>query len=309
MHNFEAPKRKENILENDLILNSLSEKMSNKLKMYTPDPESFRDIYGDREVDLDIKYVNLLEEKWAMEKVEMNVPTQKFFEREKKKSVIAEGIIINQLSGNWLNTDGSPYRVIAAPTSRPDDYGIVNKSKKGFDLSLEFVNEQGVNPDIYAGSSIDITTSENEKVIKNKILKIINLIKAGETPIIKYFENEAETFKGSIEVAPFVLVLSEPTVKDLFEKEYANQKEALENHTVQLSLLIQLKEQAETFNVLATKYGNKALAESYDQSLNHIKYLLLQKKDFYDNLNIDREHVDEKYNGLKLLHKTIIENL
>jgi hypothetical protein len=309
MNNFEMPLKTNNILENDIALESLSKKMETKLAIYTPDPNDFREIYGDNEVNLDIKYANLLERKWEMERSEMNGPERKFFEREKQKAIIAEGIITNQLSGSWLNVEGSPYSVIAAPTSKPDDYGVINKSRKGFDLSLEFINNEESSPDIYAGSSIDVTTSENEKVVKSKISKIINLIKSGETPIIKYFENDAETFKGSIDVAPFVLVLSAATTKDLFEKEYRNKKEDLENHTVQLSLLNQLKEQAETFSILAMKYENETLVNSYEQSLKHIKYLLLKKKEFYDNLDINIDHVDEKYQGLKLLHKTIVENL
>ena len=309
MNSFEKPIIKNNILENYTALEKLSKKMESKLDIYTPDPNDFRDIYGDDEVDLDIRYANLLEKKWEMERAEMKGPARKFFEKEKQKALIAEGIITNQLSGNWLNVNDSPYSVIAAPTSRPDDYGIINKSRKGFDLSLEFINNRESNLDVYAGSSVDITTSENEQVVKNKILKIINLIKEGETPIIKYFENDEETFRGSINVAPFVLILSEATTRDLFEKEYNNKKDELENHTVQLSLLNQLKEQAETFSILTEKYGNQTLTDSYKQSLNHINYILLKKREFYESLDIDLDHVDEKYQGLKLLHKAIVENL
>lgn len=297
------------LLRDDYLLKKIFERLKQKLGPYVPKPDDFREIYGDYDVDLDLKLCDALERKWKTDLEENGEQYARFQRRERIKAFIAEAIIANQFSGTWLNVEDSEFTVFSNLTAKPDDYGVTNLHRKGFDLSLEFAHNDNPGLDIYAGASIDITTSGRIETITNKFSKVISIIKKGEAPIIKYFENAAETFRGSIKVAPLVLVLSDKTLRDLFSKELAGKKEELENHPVQLSLLTQFKKQAEVFLSLSKKYNNTDLVTLYEKSLDHINYLLFKKADMYKEFDVDTENLYERYRGLGLMNTALTELL
>lgn len=300
---------KKDLLTDDSLLEKLSSKLEKKLAAYVPDPNDFRGIYGDDSVDLDLKFCKTLEEMWELELDKNNEQYIIFQKREKLKAFIAEAIMANQFSSTWLNADDSEFTVYSNLTAKPDDYGVTNSNRKGFDLSLEFSNNNNPGLDTYAGASVDITTSENVDTVTAKVSKIIDIIKKGEAPIIKYFENVAETFQGSISVAPFAFVLSDKTTRDLFKKELSGKKEELDNHPVQLSLITQLKKQAEVFLSLSRKYKNETLIGLYEKSLDHINYLLFKKNNLYKEFDVDMENLYDRYKGSGIMNNVLTELL
>ena len=202
-------------LENDRFLDSLEKRIESKLSAYRPNPEDFMDEegYSKEEIYKDLEYVQKLETLWQKE--DEQLPKEEYLKKEriKKIATITEGIMINQFSGNWLNTEeNSDYQIIAHPTSKVDDYRV------GADVALEIINKK-TEEDSHLGLSIDITYSSNKEVIENKLGRIFNEIEKDIQPSIKYFENDAETYRGSVDIARCVLVLSKETVNDLFKKE------------------------------------------------------------------------------------------
>lgn len=291
------------VLENKRHLDILYNRIEKKLSSYRPDPEEFRDIYGS-EVDDDFAYVEEKKKQFA-EQVEGDERFE-FLEKEKQIALISEGILTDQLSGTWLNSEDvdSLYSVIAHPTSDFDDI------RNGADLVLEIVNKHKEEAK-HLGLSIDITFSSDLGNLNKKMERIINDIKKvhKESSHVKYFESDFDGYKGSVDIARSVVVLSRETVEDLFEKEISRDKEALANHPVQLSLIAQLEEQAETFIKLCESHGNERLSSIYQDILNNIRFLKREKKVSHSDFEQDPTSLQEKYDGLRLLHRALINNI
>lgn len=295
-------------LENDRFLNKLSDKIENKLSAYRPNPEDFidntKDGYDQESIKKDLAYVEKLENIWEQEESQLDPEEKKHMERTKNIATITEGIIIDRLSGSWLNIDSaSPdYQIIAHPTSKVDDYRV------GADVALEIINNKTLE-DSHLGLSIDITYSSNSDVIKSKLGRVFNEINEGRQPSIKYFENNAETYAGPVDIARCVLVLSRDTVEDLFKKEHNKDHEGLEKHPVQLSLIAQMEEQAKVFYKLSLNKGNERMAKIYGDVLDNITLLHRQKREDFKSIQTDEASLMEQYNGLKLLHNSLLEHL
>lgn len=290
------------ILENNALLNKLHEKTDKKLDSYRPNFENFRSIYGNEEVDGDIRYVEELEDTF-----EKNLSTEEnaeFLRKEKKISDIVESILTDQLSGSWLNSNNpeAPYNVVCYPTSKFDDY------RNGADMVLEVLNNQKEDSS-HLGLSLDVTFSNNDKNLDKKMNRIIDEIKNNWKPEIKYFESDMTDYIGKVDIARSVIVISRNTVEDLFKKELNSLRDELENHPVQISLLAQVEEQAETFLALCEKHSNETMAKIYREVLQNIKYIKSEKRDTFSEIEEDENTLREKHEGLKLLHRSLVRSL
>jgi hypothetical protein len=229
-----------------------------------------------------------------------------FKEKEKQIALITEAILTDQLSGTWLNSynEDAPYSVIAHPTADFDDI------RNGADLVLEVFNKRKEQAQ-HLGLSIDITFSSNEANLTKKMTRIIDDIKAGDKrhSQIKYFESDFDEYKGSVDIARSVVVLSRDTVENLCKKEFSKDKEALSNHSVQLSLVAQLEEQAQTFLDLCQKYDNQRLASVYEEVLKNIQFLKREKREVFSDIEQDPVSIQEQYKGLQLLHRSLVKSL
>ena len=292
------------ILEREGLLKILEKKMEGKILPYQPNPKDFTDIYKKKDIEKDIAYVQYLENDWKQKLEKLPEWERLKEERIKRIATITEGIIINQFSGYWLNTkEVGDYNIIAHPTSKFDDY------KVGSDVALEIINNK-TKQNSHLGLSIDITYSSNTEIISSKIERILKEIKRNDQPTIKYFENSTETYRGPIDIARCVLVLSKDTVGNLFEKESCkDKKNELEKHPVQLSLLAQIEEQAQTFCKLSKDKGNKKMAGIYQEILNNINFLKKEKKEDFSEIQSNQTVLLEKYEGLKLLHNALLKHL
>ena len=292
-------------LENDAFLDSLESRIESKLSAYRPNPKDFigEDGYFEKDINEDLEYVKNLEDTWKKEESGLSSDERNKRERIKKIATITEGIMINQFSGSWLNTEeNSDYQIIAHPTSKVDDYRV------GADVALEIINKK-TETDSHLGLSIDVTYSSNKEVIQSKLGRIFKEIDRGIQPSIRYFENDAETYRGPVDIARCVLVLSKDTVADLFKKEHSRDKEGLEKHPIQLSLLAQMEEQANVFHKLSLNKGNNKMASIYKDVLDNIQLLKIKKRQDFHEVEVDETTLMNRYDGLKLLHDSLLEHL
>lgn len=295
-------------LRNDRFLDTLIKRIGNRVETYRPNPEDFIDnenpLYTEEQINNDLDFVQNQERKWLQQSEKMSPEDRTSYERTKKIADITESIMIDRLSGSWLNSDENEnYDIIAHPTSTYDDYAT------GADVALEIKNNLS-QQDRHVGLSIDITYSNKDNIIDKKLDRIFNEIYNGEQPRIKYFENSEETFKGAVDIARCVVVLSSDTVEDLFKKQFNKDRESLDNHPIQLSVLSQIEEQSETFYALSLQKGNKKMARIYEEVLNNIALLKVAKKEDYQKITSTEDtSYEDKYTGMKLLHKSLVRHL
>ncbi len=272
-------------------LREIYEKAYKRVRPYIPNPEDFiGNTYSKEEVLADLASVEELEKEWEKDK-------EKFF------SKTVELVVANYLE-SWLNSSPDhTYYVAVSPTAKPDDYGVTNPEfNKGFDFSLEFQHElDGEKEYEFAGATVDITTSEDLDVIRKKLNKIVQIIQSGKSPIIKYFENADGTYRGSVEVAPYLLITSHKASRDLLAKFKFNEEDTLLKHLIQYSLLEQMKQQTELFLALSREYHNKSLEKKYMMIHNHLNYVMYKKYKKVESEKIDIEVLKEKFFGTNVL--------
>lgn len=289
------------VLENKLFLQELAEKIRTKVDRYRPDPEDFRDVYKNS-VDSDLKFVEDQEAYWRAQSQNMGPEKRAEQERMKDISDITESILIDRLSGSWLNTQkkDSNYQVNAHPTCKLDDY------KNGVDLVLEVIDmtkEQAS----HLGLSVDVTFAAEEKILDRKINKIVKEIKNGLRPQVKYFESTDGETKGSVDIARCVLAISKKTVEDLFKLEKRSEHEKLEQHPVQISLVEQIKAQALFFLEMSETYGNQRLVETYSEILKNIDELETSRENSDEPIQVQRSTLKETYKGLSRIERALAD--
>lgn len=267
MNNFES----KNLLVRDPyskeVLSKLYQKAEKKIEPYRPDPNDFRDIYG-AEVDADIAEVSRLDGYFKEDSEKMDE-----FYREKKEvkdkiAYIAEFIIANQLSGDWLSGKG-----ICTPTSKWDDY------KRGVDMVVEFPDEDL--PNKYLGLGIDITTTKDKSDIVKKLDKILeNDVLHDRITKIKYYESEDT--KRAISVPKTIIALSDEQARSLFEEEDKSNAEELALHKAQLIILYQLQQQCTTFCRIAHRKNSEKAQQIYGQAQRIITEIIQEKSALFE---------------------------
>ncbi len=256
-----------NLLERDPyskeVLEKLHKKAEKKIEPYRPNPEDFRDIYGDG-VDKDIADVAKLEARFKREMEELDDYSRERKEIKDMIAYVAECIIGDQLSGAWLAGKGN-----CTPTSKSDDF------TKGVDLMIEFPESD--EPNKYLGLGIDITTSKDVADIHKKLDRILNHdILRDQTVEVKYFESE--DVKRSIEVPRVIIALQDDQLKKMFLQEDRNDKDGLANNTVQLVILYQLQQQCTTFFKIAHRKDSFKAQLLYGRAQQMITEIIEEKQ-------------------------------
>jgi hypothetical protein len=231
------------------------------------DIQSFRSLYGDKNVEKDIKHTEQLKNDF----LQNNTPEEI---EAKKLATIFEAIINEQLElSDWLGPN-----VFTAVTTEYDDY--INK----IDTIVEF-NEEGRLMS-HLGLAIDATYST---MMLKKFKQIKDDIKKGTLSSIKYFKSLNMDFTGRLSKIPRVIISAEPeTIKNLAKIWIEGRKKELAEHPIQFQIIDEILIQLETFEKYANSIGQKELAEKYN-TLNNIlvKIFNSKQKNIKDTGEID----------------------
>lgn len=237
------------------------------------DPDSFADLYEKEKIEADKQRVLQMEKgfsgRYSKQEKEFKKLSEVF------ESLFSELVELE----DWFGED-----VFMVETSKFDDY--VN----GVDLVAEFLRDGLFT---HLGLAIDITTISQ---VKEKIKKILNEIRAGQLPRIKYFVSEGGDFRGELSNIPRVVIgtdrrsldklaqlwldfmrLRSQKQKSLqaqdlgsLNKKISETKKALRTHPVQIELLAQIELQLEAFGKYSEKIGKTELAQKYKSILSII---------------------------------------
>jgi hypothetical protein len=261
--NFESKNLRERDPYSEEVLTKLYQKAEKKIEPYRPNPKDFRDIYS-TSVDTDMAEVARLESIYKEQSDEMDAYFRQKKEIKDKIAYIAEFIIGDQLSGEWLAGKGN-----CTPTSKFDDY------KNGVDMVIEFPQEES--PNKYLGLGIDITTSKDATDIRKKLDRILkNDVLRDSTTEIKYFESEE--IKRAISVPRVIIALQDDQIKSLFTQEDRNNKQALAEHKAHLIILYQLQQQCTTFFKIAHRKDAEKAQQMYGRAQQMITEIIQEKQ-------------------------------
>lgn len=210
-----------------------------------PNPEEFRGIVPDSEIDDDIKKVKELEAQWA--KVN-NEETNEI----KMKADIAEYMIYKNL-GSWMNQSA-----VVLMTSKPDDY------LRGVDLIVESERDDANNKDIeHLGIGIDVALASEKGFsasVEKKTKKVRQILKYGKLGEARYVSGGS--YEGKIDNLPYTILSVSPShVEDLFTSVLRkDQSEKEKNHILKHIVAYQIVLQLGTYYEVAMKTGKKEMA-------------------------------------------------
>jgi len=239
--------------------------------------KDFEDVYRGRVAE-DLERVRRLEEKFVKEETERS--------RELKKvATIFEGLVLwHGEQSEWFGPHAKTLK-----TSKYDDY--VN----GVDMVIEFFDEEEKTL-AHLGLAADITfTSDTTK----KFDKLRGNIEKGELVAVDYFHSEPMSLHGRLSDLPEVIIGADrKTVLELTELWMERKNAVLARHKIQIMILLQMKEQLETFaqyaRHLASKCVDKELkakqenvAEKCEDRLVIVRELLDLKKDIMKEVELD----------------------
>ena len=245
----------------------LLEKAKHKTENYRPKPDDFRQEYGDEVVDADNREQVKIEASFEKQAAKLDPYIRERQEMKNKIAYIAECIIGDQLSGEWLAGKGK-----CTPTAKIEDY------TKGVDMVIEFPQDK--EPNTYLGLGIDITTSKDTQDIRAKLQRIFkNDVERGAVTQLKYFESDE--IKETIHVPRAVVALQDKYLDSLFRAEYKNDKESLAHDTAQLIVLYQLQQQCTTFFKIAERKEMTKLMNHYGRAQRLITEIIEEKNDLY----------------------------
>ncbi|MBI3075238.1 MAG: hypothetical protein HYY92_03460 [Parcubacteria group bacterium] len=262
----------------DAFLSGLSKKLAQE-KLYAKteeilrenqplNPENFRDLYGDENVNKDTARVRKLEEGFRE-----GVSTES--EQGRKLAKALEVIIAQQIElSNWMGSD-----VITITPSLFDDF--IN----GVDLITEF-QDKGEGRASHMALAIDVTSGGD---LTKKIERIKGEIRNGDLARVKYFESEFLNIRGELKNIPRVVVgIDTHTMESLGELWLANDTKALAGHEVQRALLEEIRAELKAFAAYARHAErlagperherSKKAAEVYERTLQVIEEILEEKK-------------------------------
>lgn len=221
------------------------------------DPDTFRDLYGDANVDKDIAYVRRMEEKFEKD----DTPE----ERERKKLATAfEAIIAAQIGlSNWMGPEAD-----TITPSRFDD--IAN----GVDVITELKGpEQSAS---HLALAVDVTFGRD---VSAKIERILGEIRSGQLTRIKYFESEFLNFRGEKSSIPRVVIGADrEAIEELGKLWVARDHEALARHEMQTVLLEEIVAQLGSFARYAAKRRRPEVAATYERTSDTIQSIIRQKE-------------------------------
>lgn len=256
MRNFES-RDLSDILENNLIINSLHEKMEKRRSFYRPNPKDFIGIDGYQEQDIlkEIQRVEEYKNRWDTENSDE-------LKKQKRISDILEGVIVDQFSGAWLSEKAEGHY-----TSDVDDV------LRGVDVVAELKEDESSH---YLGFAIDVTMAKDLSVLDQKLSKNWKDVETGKFQKVKYFE-DADGNKMSLEPIKILIAVNPNFTRQLIRLEYLNKKAKLAEHVFKLHLLYQIKEQLEAYYLYAQKTNNENLLNKLYESI-RIFYKIIEGK-------------------------------
>ncbi|MEK7634758.1 MAG: hypothetical protein AAB396_02675 [Patescibacteria group bacterium] len=262
--------------------------------------KDFRDVFDEKEIEDDLKIVNILENRFGKDINHLNQEEIIRIENSKKRSEALEIIIINEGEiNNWFGENAYLVR-----TTKFDDF--IN----GFDGILE-IDSQGtsINKIQRAALAIDASMKTDYYYIKSKIDRNIEKIttKEGQSGI-KYFKSAIDDYKGKLEnIIPIVIGVKGETVDELIDfcaqliklksnKEKTDNEKTIfkeiqkkiEEHPAQFIFLEEIKMQLNMYSRLLEN-KNDEISNLYKQEIKDfveiINNIIESKKDIIQNKN------------------------
>lgn len=240
------------------------------------DPNNFRDLYGDTNVDTDLAEVQRLEQAIAREAISGD------HESKKLAQVLEAMIHYHGEQSNWFGDDAETFK-----TSQFDDL------KNGTDGVVEFVEENRAS---HLAFGIDATYGHYSD---KKVGRILKRIKEGSIGRIKYFESDTTNFRGELTKVPlFVVAVNQQTVIEVAELWLDKENSKLAEHPIQMQILGELLEQAESFAEFARSVEQTDIARKYELIGEKIKRVIGEKQadginELHDDLFFELRHTLE----------------
>jgi len=244
------------------IFNSLDFKMKNPMKdsenvknvhqklerivnSKRPNPEDFRGIIPDSEINYDIKKVSELEQKW---KSEINPDAM----NAKMIADIAEYIVYKNL-GFWVNERATPIM-----TSKADDY------LRGVDLLVEsHVQEGGGTQHLGIGMDVALLTEKvsTSETVEKKEKKVRQILKSGILSEARYVPGVPNGLKD----LPYTIIsISSSHVDELSGSVFREDESVKEkNHILKYIVAYQIVRQLGTYYSVADAQEKEHLAYQY----------------------------------------------
>jgi len=263
---YKIKREQENPFLDDALINRLHKKQKRQIETYRSKLDDFREIYGDEIVDKDKKEIERLEGIFASQE---ESPES---ERINQVAEITEGIVVNNLSGEWLDNQAE-----ATPASVYDDY------KRGVDAIIEFFPQQEDQAYEYLGAMLDVTLDTQAKLSEKLDRVWKRHISTGRMTEIKYFEGSE--IKGSLKLPCIVLSLDSKHVKELMKLEDRNKREEIGKHPVQAVILFQIQRQLRAYHSCAVEQGKDETAQVAMLAGNRIIEIFLQKEAEIEGFN------------------------
>lgn len=196
----------------ELFTNFNVDNENNEMEKRRPQPKDFQDVYSQDEIKQDEEEVARLE-------------NNEFDPNYQQKPRAAEYLIATAVdSGGWLEQEDFETKVSLA--SKYDDYNNAT------DLVVTATDENGES--IHLG--IDVTTSEIDTEIDDKLRQVKNQLKKDKLPEIKYYSPEggSNDQKGRLKMPKVIVSLDSETLPELIKtKKGLRPGKTLDNHAMQ----------------------------------------------------------------------------
>jgi len=236
-------------------------------------PEDFRDLYGNTNVDRDTAYVKEMEQRFKKE----DDPNDKEI---LNLATVFEAILYDQgEQSNWLGS-----KVTTVKTARYDDI------KNHVDMIAEFEEDRSAS---HLGLAIDATSSTHEE---SKFKCIKKEIDTGKLTQVKYFKSENIGFRGQLFNIPRVVIgVEAKTVRELSRLWLEGKNKELGAHPVQFQILEEILIQLETFERYAKSVKRDKAAMVYKKAKEQIAGIYREKL----NGREDRSERDSVFEEIK----------
>lgn len=220
-------------------------KIEQSIERERPDPEEFRGIISDQEIEEDLKEVARREKSWEQ------TDTEDILEI-KMKATIAEYVIYKNL-GAWMNQVAVPLL-----TAKADDY------IRGIDLVIESESDKGEGVDIdHLGIGIDVALASERSTsesVDRKTKKVRGILKSGKMGEARYVTGGS--YEGKIQNLPYTILSISPShIEDLFSSVLRkDQSEKEKTHILKYIVAYQIVLQLGTYYNEADRLGHEVMA-------------------------------------------------
>ncbi|MBI3335319.1 MAG: hypothetical protein HY001_02375 [Candidatus Portnoybacteria bacterium] len=249
-------------------------------------PETFRDLYGNVNINADLAYVRRT--RYSMEMHDT------IRERQSKEIADTFEVILHEQVGKnkWLGENA-----FSVKTSEYDDI------RNGVDSVTEFLT--GPSSVSHLALGIDITFGYN---LAKKFERIKEEIDAGNLTQVKYFVSPSQHFRGELKKIPRVVAGADiDSVNGLITLWLNEDDVLLKRHPVQLKILDEMKMQLEVFREYS-KQRRPELVPVFQQRLNLIDSLVERKKDLRNELVLN-ETLDEEHDKVLSTIKSCLTSI